>query len=130
MVAKKALLSVFALILLVASAAIIYYLVKANFYATGAFWDGAITGVFGCILLVSLTLTFSLKSAIGISTKRLGLMLVILITSGLATAILLYFKPGDSDLWWYGAIAGFFSCLSLVLLGVTVALVFKLIHKT
>ncbi|MEM2099714.1 MAG: hypothetical protein QXU99_08285 [Candidatus Bathyarchaeia archaeon] len=41
-------------------------------------------------------------------------MFLLLSLSALVTATLWFFKPGDSDVWWYGAIAGFLGCLLLI----------------
>ena len=114
-------------VLIASAIALIYYLAKSNlfFHATGVFWPGAITGVAGCLLLSSLILTISLITTKTMLTKKHGLMFSMLILSGLVTAALFLFKPGDSDVWWYGAIAGFFSCLLLVILVMAGYLVFK-----
>jgi len=115
------------LVLLALAIAIIYYLAKSNllFYATGVFWDGAITGFVGCMFLASLIFTISLIARKGMSSKKQGLVFSMLTLSGLVAAILYFFKPGDSDVWWYGAIAGFFSCLLLVILVMVGYLVLK-----
>ena len=100
------------------SLAIIYYLAKSNLfsYATGVFSYGAITGFAGCLFLLSLILIISLRTTKSVITKKIGLVFSMLILSGSVAALLFFFKPGDSDVWWYGAIVGFLSCLSLVLL--------------
>ena len=115
------------LVLLALAIAIIYYLAKANllFYATGVFWDGAIAGLASCLFLASLILTITLIAKKPMLTKKHGLVFSMLILSGLVAAILYFFKPGDSDVWWYGAIAGFFSCLLLAILVMVGYLVFK-----
>jgi len=56
-------------------------------------------------------------------------MFSMLILSGLVTAILIFFKPADSDVCWYGAIAGFFICLLLAFLVLIIYLLFKLKAK-
>ncbi len=106
------------LILLVLAIATIYYLAKASFfsYTTGIFWNGTITGSLGCLFLASFVSTIFLIATKYMQTKKYGLLFLMLILSGLLTAVLFSFKPGDSDVWWYGAIAGFFSCLFLVFL--------------
>ena len=123
------------LVLLASAIALIYYL--ANFlakaillwYAGEVSWLGAITGFASCLFLSSLITTISLRATRSMLTKKHGLMFsLLIILSGLATAILWFFKPGDSDVWWYGAIAGFFSCLVLVLLTVTAYIAYKLRH--
>src|SRR4030067_3646606 len=106
MTPKKILLFLAVVIFLVVSITIIYYLFKANFHATGVFWYGAIAGFAGCLFLSSLILTISLRATKSVLTKKHGLMFSMLIVlSGLVAAILFFFKPGDSDVWWYGAIA-------------------------
>lgn len=119
------------LILLISAIAIIYYLVKSNLfsYATGVFWYGAITGFAGCLFLLSLILIISLRITKSMLTKKRGLVFSMLILSGSVTALLFFYKPGDSDVWWYGAIAGFFSCLLLAFLVLIIYLVFKLKAK-
>lgn len=127
MAPKKLLLSSAPLTLTVSSVAIIYYLATAKFYVTGVFWDGALTGVSGCVflsLLCLLVLRVTWKDLFG---KRYRLIILILVGSGLVTAVLLLFKPGDSDVWWYGAIAGFLSYLSLILLVAAASIVYRLI---
>ena len=120
-------------VLLASAIAIIYYLAKSNllFYATGVFWDGAIAGFAGCLFLSSLVLTISLRATRSMLKRGHGLVFsILIILSGLVTAILWFFKPGDSDVWWYGAIAGFFSCLLLVFLVTIGYLVYKLSQKS
>ena len=119
------------LVLLFSAIAIIYYLAKSNllFYATGVFWYGAITGFAGCLFLLLLILTISLRTTKSTLTKKHGFVFSLLILSGSVTAILFFFKPGDSDVWWYGAIAGFFSCLLLAFMVLIIYLVFKLKAK-
>jgi hypothetical protein len=128
--AKKILQVVAIIVFLVATVTIIYYLDKVNlfFYATGVFWDGAIAGFAGCLFLLSLILTISLRTAKSMLTKKRGLVFSMLILSGAVTAILYFFKPGDSDVWWYGAIAGFFSCAVLALLTATAYIAYKLMQ--
>jgi len=114
------------LVLLVSAIATIYYLAKSNLlsYATGVFWPGVIAGFVGCLFLASLVLTFSLIAKKGMSGKKHGLVFSMLILSGLVTAISYFFKPGDSDVWWYGAIAGFLGCLLVVFLAIVGFLVY------
>ena len=52
-----------------------------------------------------------------------------LILSGAIAAIFYSQKPGDSDVWWYGAIAGFLACLLLAFLVLIGFLFFKLKTK-
>ena len=119
------------LVLLASAIALIYYLAKSNlvFYATGVFWYGAITGFAGCLFLLSFILTISLRTTKRMPTKKHGLMFSMLILSGLVAAIFYFYKPGDSDIWWYGAIAGFLGCLFLVFLVLIGFLVLKLKTK-
>ena len=120
------------LVLFTLAIAVIYYLAnflaKANllWYAGEVSWLGAITGFAVCLFLASLFLTISLIAKKGMPRKKHGSVFLLLILSGLAAAILHSFKPGDSDVWWYGAIAGFFSCLLLIILALIGYLVFKL----
>jgi hypothetical protein len=127
---KKILQVVAIVVFLVASATIIYYLAKANlfFHATGVFWDGAIEGFAGCLFLLSLILTISLRTSKSMLTKKRGLVYLVLALSGLVTALLWFFKPGDSDVWWYGVIAGFLGCAVLAFLAASAYIAFKLIH--
>jgi hypothetical protein len=128
MAPKKLLLSSAALTLTVSSAAIIYYLAIAKFYATGVFWDGALAGIFGCVFLASLCLAELRVTGKDLFGKSYRLIILIFVGSGLVTAVLLLFKPGDSDVWWYGAIAGFLSCLSLVFLSAAALIILRLIN--
>jgi hypothetical protein len=125
---KKYRILVTILILLCCSLTIIYYLVKANFYTGGVFRYGAITGFLGCLFLVSLTLTFSQMEKRGGLTKKHGLVFSMLILSGSVAATFYFYKPGDSDIWWYGTIAGFLSCLSLALLILAFYMATKLLN--
>ena len=136
MTPKRILLFVAIIIFLVASITIIYYL--ANFlakvnllwYAGEVSWLGAITGFAGCLFLSSIITTISLRATRSMLTREHGLMFsMLIILSGLATAILWFFKPGDSDVWWYGAIAGFLGCLLLVFLVLISLLLFRLTSK-
>ena len=110
---------------------ILYFLARSNVlsYATGVFWDGTITGFAAFLFLSSLTMTIFLVRKRGLLTKKQGLVLSTLILSALVTAITYYFKPGDSDVWWYGTITGFLICVILAFLTGTVYLAFKLMHK-
>lgn len=119
------------LVLLVTAIAISYYLAKSNLfsYATGVFWYVAITSLAGCIVLSSLILTIFSITTKSVLTKKRSLAFLMLILSGLITASLWFFKPGDSDVWWYGAIAGLFSCLLLAVLVLIIHIVFKLRMK-
>lgn len=116
------------LILLVSAIATIYYLAKSNFlsYVTGVFWYGVITGFTSCLFRLSLILIISLKTAKTMPNEKRGLVFSLFISSGSFTAILFFFKPGDSDVWWYGSIAGFFSCLVSVFFILIIYFVIKL----
>ncbi len=115
---------------LVASVTIVYYLAKASLFlhATGVFWDGAIEGFAGWLFLLSLILTISLRISKSMLTKKPGLVYSMLALSGLVTAVLWVFKPGDSDVWWYGVIAGFCVCAVLAFLAASAYLAYKLMH--
>lgn len=117
------------LVLLFLAIAIIYYLAEANFHATGVFWYGALVGFGGCLFLLSLIFSIFLVATKWPLTKKRSLLFFMLILSALVTATFWFFKPGDSDVWWYGAIAGFFSCLLLSFLVLIIHLVFKLKAK-
>jgi hypothetical protein len=133
MTPQKITYSVIALIFLVSSIAIIYYLAESDLlsYATGVFWDGILAGFAGCLFLSSLFGTISLRAMRSRLALQHGLVFSIFIMlSGLVTAILWFIKPGDSDVWWYGAITGFFSCLVLVLLIATTLIAYKLVQST
>lgn len=98
---------------------IIYYLVRANFYTnSNLFWIGGIAGVSVCAFLISTTLLLFLSITKAVSTKKFKLTVSMLILSALVFAIIYFtgWHSMDSDIWWYGAIAGFLSCLSLALL--------------
>lgn len=116
------------LVLLASAIALSYYLAESNllFYATGVFWYGAIAGFSGCLFLVSLILTIPLMAKIGRLTKKHGLVFSMLISSGSVAATFYFYKPGDSDIWWYGAIAGYLGCLLLVFMVLIGLLLFKL----
>ena len=114
------------LVLLASTIAVIHYLAQANFHATGVFWYGAIAGFGGCIFLSTLFFTILLVATKRTLTRKHSLWFFTLILSTLVTATLWFFKPGDSDVWWYGAIAGFFSCLLFVFLVLIIYLAFKL----
>ncbi len=127
---KKILQVVAIVVFLVTSVTIFYYLAKASLFlhATGVFWDGAIEGFAGCLFLLSLILTISLRTSKSMLTKKPGLVYSMLALSGLVTAVLWFFKPGDSDVWWYGVIAGFFVCAVLAFLAASAYLTYKLMH--
>jgi hypothetical protein len=105
--------------LIVISLLIIYYLVRANFFTnSNLFWIGGTAGVSVCAFLISTTLLLFISIKKAVSTKKFKLTVSMLILSALVFAII-YFTARysmDSDIWWYGAIAGFLSCLSLALL--------------
>ena len=66
------------------------------------------------------------------STKGYGFLALVLILLALSLAVVFYFvKVGfsGSDLFWYGAIAGFFGCLFLVFITIAVYIAFKLSYK-
>jgi len=114
------------LVLLVLAISIIYFLAQANFHATGVFWYGATAGFGGGLFLSTLILTILIVATKRTLTKKHSLLFFMLILSALVTATLLFFKPGDSDVWWYDVIAGFFSCLLFVFLVLIIYLAFKL----
>ena len=107
------------LVLLASAIALVYYLVnflaEVNllWYVGEVSWLGAITGFGACLFLSTLILTIFLAATKRTLTKKHSLWFFMLIFSTLVTATLWLFKTGDSDIWWYGAIAGFFSCLLL-----------------
>jgi hypothetical protein len=114
------------IILLCFSIAIVYYFARANFYTGGVFGYGATAGFSGCLFLASFIPAISLMAKKGRLTKKHGLAFSMLISSGSVAAAFYSFKPGDSDVWWYGAIAGFLGCLLLVFLVMIALLVLKI----
>ena len=77
------------------------------------FRQGVTTGFLGCLFLSSILLLF-LAVATSISSKKLRLVSVLLISSFLALAIFWFLRPGDSDTWWYGVIAGYLMCEAII----------------
>jgi len=110
------------LLLSASTVALVYYLAKSDLlsYATGVFWYGMIAGFAGCLFLSSLILTILLTWTSNMSTRKHALLFPMLGLSGLVTAAFWFFKPGDSDVWWYGTITGFLVCLLLVFMGLIV----------
>ena len=107
------------LTLLVMGLLIIYYLVNANIYTNSRmFWIGGTAGVSVCAFLISTTLLLFMSITKAVSTKKFKLTVSMLILSAFVFAIIYFtgWYSMDSDIWWYGAIAGFLSCLSLALL--------------
>jgi hypothetical protein len=106
------------LIFLAFSLAIIYYLLGTNFYTNSSlFWIGGTAGVLVCAFLISTTLLLYLFITKAVSTRKFKLTITTLVLSALIFAIIFKFIGPfslDSDIWWYGAIAGFLSCLSFV----------------
>lgn len=132
--AKRVFLTAGTLVFLAAGIAIIAYLVQADFFTSSdLFWIGATAGFAGCLFLVSVFSTAIFAVARGLSAKRRGLFASVMISSALIT-IVIYFIRGpfrlDSDVWWYGAIAGFLGCLATVFLALTVYTAYKTMHKT
>ncbi len=128
---KRYLLFFLMLIFLASSSAIIYYLIKANFYTnSNLFWIGAIAGFLGCLFLVSVSLLLFFFVARGVTAKKYGLLFSMLILSALGVVVI-YKGPFslDSDIWWYGAIAGFLSCLSLISFILAIFIGYRLTHK-
>ncbi len=119
-------------ILIASSSAIIYYLVKANFFTNSdLFWIGAIAGFLGCLFLTSAVILL-LYLARGFATKKNRPLLSILLLLALGVVVIYLYKGPfslDSDVWWYGAIAGFLSSLALVFLSLAIFIAFKLKHQ-
>ena len=129
---KRYILFFLMLIFLLSSSAITYYLIRANFYTnSNLFWIGAIAGFLSCLFLASVDMLISFILR-GISTKKNSLIFLMLISFFGVTTIYFYKGPFslDSDVWWYGAIAGFLSCIALVFLSFAIFIAFKLRHKT
>ena len=131
--AKRVFLAAGTLVFLAASITIIAYLAQANFYTrSDLFWIGATAGFLGCLFLASAISTAILAITRGLSAKRLHLVAITMISSALIT-IMIYFIRGpfrlDSDVWWYGAIAGFLGCTAIVFLALTAYTAYKLVHK-
>ncbi len=67
------------------------------------------------------------------ATNRHSLFVLMLIFLMLSLAVVFYLvKVGfsGSELFWYGAISGFLSCLALISLILTIYIGYKLAHKT
>ena len=67
------------------------------------------------------------------SAKMYGFLLSVLIFLVLSLAVVFYLVKVEfsgSELFWHGAIAGFFGCLVLVFAFLTVYIGFKISHKT
>jgi hypothetical protein len=120
-------------IFIASSLAIIYYLVKASFFTNSdIFWIGAIAGFLGCLFLSSGAVILLLYLARGLTTKKNRPLLSILFLLALGVVVIYLYKGPfslDSDVWWYGAIAGFLSSLALVFLSLSIFIAFKLKHK-
>jgi hypothetical protein len=128
---RRSILFLLAVVFLASSFFIVYYLLGSDFYTNSdLFWIGWLSGVFGCMLFVALIgLIFVLVRQFATMKNRLiGLM--ILSMAGLAV---IYFVRGpfslNSDIWWYGATAGFFGCLAAVFLSLTVLIFYRLFNK-
>jgi hypothetical protein len=105
------------LVFLALCLAVIYYLTTRNFSSnSNLFWIGGLAGTSICVFLISTTLL--LFQSITNATKKRKLTVIMLIVSALVFAIIYFagWYSRDSDIWWYGAIAGFLSCLSLAFL--------------
>jgi len=107
-------------------------LVQANFFTrSDLFWIGAAAGFLVCLFLASVVSAAILAIKRGLSAKRLRLAASTMISSA-AITITIYFIRGpfhlDSDVWWYGAIAGFLSCTAIVFLALTAYTAYKLTH--
>lgn len=131
---KRAILAAGTLVFLAVTIATIAYLAQANFFTNSdLFWIGATAGFLSCLFLASAISTGILAIARGLSAKRLRLAVSTMISSALIT-IIIYFIRGpfrlDSDVWWYGAIAGFLGCSAIIFLALTIYTVYKLVHKT
>ena len=92
------------------------------------FRHGIITGFLGCLFLTSILLLF-LTIAGRISAKKLRLVILMFASSFLGLAIFWSSKPGDSDTWWVGVVAGYLICEAIVL-PLTIYITYKFIHKT
>jgi len=91
------------------------------------FRHGVTTGILGCLFLTSILLLF-LTIARKISTRNLRLVILTFASSFLGFAIFWYSKPGDSDTWWVGAVAGYLICEAIVL-PLIIYITYKLFHK-
>ena len=120
-------------ILTIISGSIVLHFAKTKYY-TGSeiFWYGAIAGFLGCLLLVFLVLigylVFKPKAKWRILT-----LFAILVLLALVIGIVWSFAKGQfytgSDVFWYGAIAGFLATLLLVCLGLIAFLAYRLMKK-
>lgn len=118
------------LTLLVISLLIIYYLIRADFYTNSDFfWIGIAAGVSVCTFLISTIMLLFLSITKAVSTKKFKLTFILLILSALIFAVIYFtgWYSRDSDIWWYGSIAGFLSCLSLALLTIAFYLGYRLL---
>jgi hypothetical protein len=128
---RRYLLSALMIILVASSLAIINYLVRANFYTnSNLLWIGATAGFLGCLFL-AFAFILCLTIVKGITAKKNRLILLLL-TLALGFTVFYLFKGPfnlDSDIWWYGAIAGFLSCATSVFLVLASYIAYKLIKK-
>jgi hypothetical protein len=67
------------------------------------------------------------------AAKSYGVFVIVLVFLALSLAIVYYLvkvRFSGSELFWYGAIAGFFGCLVLVFLTLAVYIAFKLKYRS
>lgn len=129
---RRSILSLLAVVFLASSLLIMYYLLDSGFYTNSdLFWIGGLSGVFGCIFFVA-TIGFIFVFARQFATMKnwlIGLMILSMVVWAV-----IYFVRGpfslNSDTWWYGAIAGFFSCLAIILLSLAVLIFCRLYSKS
>lgn len=118
------------LVFLALSLAVIYYLVTANFYTNSSlFWIGGVAGFSVSVFLISIVLLLFYFLTKTVPTKKFKLTILVLIISALIFAVI-YFSGRysmDSDIWWYGTIAGFLSGLSFACLASAVYVGYKLL---
>jgi hypothetical protein len=93
----------------------LFYFLNADFYVnSNLFWVGAVAGFLGPLVLTSLgLLLFSVLAKNGPPKGIVALFSMVVVLA--LSVVLIYRGPLDSDVWWYGAIAGFLSSLSLTL---------------
>jgi hypothetical protein len=89
---------------------------------------GVTTGFLGCLFLSSILLLFLAVSR-STSFKKLRLVILLLFSLFIALAIFWSFKPGDSDTWWYGVIAGYLICEAIFLPLTISYLAYKLLTR-
>jgi hypothetical protein len=128
MAVKRSVLFFLMLIFLVSSVASIFFLLKTDFYFnSNLFWTGAVAGFLCPPLLASVGLVLFSVLLKNVPAKRLGFIISVIAVLGVVVILICEgFGSSDSDVWWYGAIAGFLGSLSLTFFILTVFMGYKL----